>query len=59
MRKATWFDFIDVTLYEETKYRLRDMDYYILNSKGEYEKYHTSEAVTWDYLKQYDLYVEK
>lgn len=57
MKKADWWDFIAVSLYEIPRYKLKDMDYYILNSKGEYEKYHTSENLTWEYLKQYEVYI--
>ena len=53
MKQATFFDFIDVTLYEKERYKVRDIDYYILNSKGEYEKYHVTEALMWRDLKEY------
>jgi len=54
MKKATFWDFIDVALYLNPPYTLRDIDYYIYSElKDEYQKHHTNEYLTMDYLRQY------
>jgi len=61
MVKATWWQMIDISLYEEQRYTLRDMDYYLWSElKQEYQKYRTTESLTWEYLRQYEsiLYIE-
>jgi len=61
-KKATWWEFCDISLYEEQKYTLRDMDYYLWSElKQEYQKYHTTPALTYEYLKQFEtiLYVDE
>ena len=51
----SFFDFINVELYTNPKrYSVKDMDYYIYSEKKqEFQKYHVTDALTWEDLKPY------
>ena len=54
MKKASWYDFVEISLYSNPPYTLRDMDYYIFSElKNEYQKHHTNEHLTMDYLRKF------
>ena len=48
LRKATWFDFVDIHLHEEQRYSVREMSYFIYSEKkDEYQEYKTTPALQW------------
>ena len=54
MKKATWWDFVNIRLRDNPNYELKDMDYYIYSElNDEYQKHHTNKHLTIDYLRKF------
>ena len=50
----SFFDFIEVDLYGEEKYRVKDMSYwYYSELNDEYQEHRTCEALTYDMIEEY------